>query len=119
MPIPIETGRTRAVVASELNLDWWLLIKTMFEHDMDDLPLETYRTRIVKSEFMHDGGSFTVAYMPQNAIAGAMNKVVRRVGGPGWNTWRGNLMVVKVDGTGHVVDLAERDIGLAEHLVLS
>lgn len=86
---------------------------------MDDLPLETYRTRIVESECMHDGGSFAVAYMPQNPVAGAMNRVVRKVGGPGWNRWRGNLMVVKLDRTGHVVDLTERDIGLAEHLVLS
>lgn len=86
---------------------------------MDNLPLETYRTRIVKSGFMHDGGCFTVAYMPQNSIAGTKNKVVRKVGGPGWTEWRGNLMVVKLDRAGHVVDLTERDIGLAEHLVLS
>lgn len=119
MPIPIETGRTRVINTSELNLDWWLLIKTILEHDMDDLPLETYRTRVVGSQYMLEEGSFAIAYMPQNHIARTTNKVVRRIGGPGRNIWRGNLMVVKLNRAGHVVDLGERDIGLVEHLVLS
>lgn len=96
-----------------------MLMKTIYEGCEDDLPLETYRTRIVESPVLKRDVSFTVAYFKQGPMAGPLNKVARRLGSGVARRWQGNLMVVKLNKNGNVVDMTQRDLGLVEHLVLS
>lgn len=119
VPIPIETGRTRVINVADLNIDAWVLLETVYEGCEDDLPMETYRTRIITSPVLETRGSFAVAYFKQGPMAGPFNKVARRLGSGVARAWRGNVMVVKLNEKGYVEDMSERDLGLAEHLVLS
>lgn len=103
----------------DLNVDAWVLMKTIYEGCEDDLPVETYKTRIVESAVLKIDASFAVAYFKQGPIAGPFNKVARRLGSGVARSWRGNLMVVKLNQDGYVEDMTQQDVGLAQHLVLS
>lgn len=116
VPVPVESGRYRRIVPSELNVDSWVLMGTELEGEGILLPVETFRTIKIGSDVLR-GASFLLHYMPQtgdyarnrgagNASKGSLPGVL------------GNILVVKLDKSGSAMDLPEGDMSLVQHLVL-
>ncbi|RDB17860.1 hypothetical protein Hypma_000840 [Hypsizygus marmoreus] len=114
--VPADIGLTRALAADELAAEIW--IKSDYFKDAHVVNVAQYSLHIEHvpwPDHPNEARSFTIFFSPRSYIGAEVNNCLRGMAG---ELWYGNVLVVKHNFTGEVVNIETEDIPDIEGIVI-